>query len=183
MRTFKTMLFTIVFLAVTSLSAAAQTSCPQCSDAGAVMSAEEIADWRTNEVDKAVNLDGRQYKKIYRIFLREERAIESIMDNCEVQTIPPYPNEIIGSYGMGNGYPRGPVGNLRIQWSARVRHSEALGEEPASGTQEIAIREIPTPAVGGKEIDSKEYLDAREAKVQKILTAEQYILWRELYSA
>jgi hypothetical protein len=64
-----------------------------------------------------------------------------------------------------------------------VSHGEALGGESASGSQEIAIREIPIPTVGGKEIDSKEYLDAREAKVQKILTAEQYILWRELYSA
>ena len=182
MRTFKTLLFTIVFLAVTSLSAAAQTSCPQCSEAGTVMSARERAEWRTKEVGKAVDLDGEQYRKIYRIFLKEGNAIESVLENCEVQGTPPYPNEIIGSYGMGNGYPRGPVGNLRIQWSARVRHSEALGEEPASGSQEIAIREIPTPAVGGKEIDSKEYLDAREAKVQKILTAEQYILWRELYT-
>ncbi len=182
MRTFKTLLFTIVFLAVTSLSAAAQTSCPECSEAGSVMSAKERAEWRTDEVDKVVNLDGRQYKKIYRIFLREERAIESIMDNCEAQTIPPYPNEVIGSRGMGNGYPRGPVGNLRIQWYSRVSHGEALGGESASGTQEISIREIPVPAVAGKEIDSKEYLDAREANLRTILTQEQYALWNRLHA-
>lgn len=142
------------------------------------MSAKERAEWRTNEVDKAVNLDEEQYRKIYRIFLKEENAIESVLENCEVQGTPPYPNEVIGSRGMGNGYPRGPVGNLRLQWYSRVSHGEALGGESASGSQEIAIREIPTPTVGGKEIDSKEYLDAREAKFRKILTQEQYASFR-----
>ena len=178
MRTFKTMLFAIVFLTVASFSAIAQTSCPECSEAGSVMSAKERAEWRTNEVDKAVNLDEEQYRKIYRIFLREENAIESVLENCEVQGTPPCPNEVIGSRGMGNGYPRGPVGNLRLQWYSRVSHGEALGGESASGSQEIAIREIPTPTVGGKEIDSKEYLDAREAKFRKILTQEQYASFR-----
>ena len=34
------------------------------------------------------------------------------------------------------------------------------------------------PKVGGKEIDSDEYIDAREEKFKEILTPHQYSTWR-----
>jgi hypothetical protein len=37
------------------------------------MSAKERAVQRTDKMDKAVNLDEKQYKKIYKIFLKEEK--------------------------------------------------------------------------------------------------------------
>ena len=37
------------------------------------------------------------------------------------------------------------------------------------------------PKVGGKEIDSDEYIDAREENFKKILTPEQYQTWRKLH--
>ncbi len=130
------------------------------------------AEQRTNEMDKAVRLDDKQYKKIYKIFLKEENAKENAMGNGGAMGPPPggmgggppqggFP----GGSGMGGGFPGGPG---------------AAG--PPSGMPFPGdFGEPQKPTVGGKEIDSDEYIDAREAKFRKILSAEQYSKWRKLH--
>ena len=106
------------------------------------------AEQRTNEMDKAVRLDDKQYKKIYKIFLKEENAKES---------------------SMGNGGPMGPTPGQ-------------MGGFPPTGRPFPGdFGEPQKPTVGGKEIDSDEYIDAREAKIRKILSAEQYSKWRKVH--
>lgn len=84
-----------------------------------------------------VNLDEKQYKKIYKIYLKEEEAREAAFD-----------------------FPMGPPPGMGFP-----------GE----------FGEPQKPSVGGKEIDSDEYIDAREAKFKKILTDEQYSTLRRVH--
>lgn len=60
--------------------------------------------------------------------------------------------------------------------------NEVIGNHATGNTQGIAVREIPIPKVGGKEINSEEYPEAREARFRKILSSEQYASLSKLYS-
>lgn len=100
------------------------------------LSPDEIARKKTDDMDKVLSLDEKQYKKIYRIYLKEENARQQAFE------------------GMG---PMGP---------------------PPGGMPPMGDWEPAKPKVGGKDIDSDEYIDAREKKFQKILTEEQYMKWR-----
>lgn len=130
------------------------------------------AEQRTNEMDKAVRLDDKQYKKIYKIFLKEENAKESSMGNGgpmgptpgQMGGFPPQ-GGFSGSPEMGGGFPGGPGG----------------GGPPTGRPFPGDFGKPQKPTVGGKEIDSDEYIDAREAKFRKILSAEQYSKWRKLH--
>ena len=130
------------------------------------------AEQRTDEMDKAVRLDDKQYKKIYKIFLKEENAKEAAMENGGPMGPPPggmggFPAQggFPGGPGMGEGFPGGP----------------GAGGPPSGMPFPGGFGEPQKPTVGGKEIDSDEYIDAREAKFRKILSAEQYDTWRKLH--
>ncbi len=79
---------TAVFaLTLSSFSASAQMQRPERPE-GRPMPAEQMmltprqrAEQRTNEMDKALGLDDKQYKKINKIFLKEENAKEASMVN------------------------------------------------------------------------------------------------------
>ena len=70
-----------------------------------------------------------------------------------------------GGPAMDGGFPGGP----------------GAGGPPSGMPFPSGFGEPQKPAVGGKEIDSDEYIDAREAKFRKILSAEQYDTWRKLH--
>ena len=128
---------------------------------------------RTDEMDKAVRLDDKQYKKIYKIFLKEENAKETVMGNGAPMGSPPggmggFPPQgggFPGGPGMGGGFPGGP----------------GAGGPPSGMSFPGGFGEQQKPTVGGKEIDSDEYIDAREAKFRKILSDEQYATWRKIH--
>ena len=128
------------------------------------------AEQRTNEMDKTVRLDDKQYKKIYKIFLKEENAKETAME-APMGPLPggpggfPPQGGFSGGLGMGDGFPGGP----------------GAGGPPSGMPFPGGFGQPQKPTVGGKEIDSDEYLDAREAKFRKILSAEQYDTWRKLH--
>ena len=135
------------------------------------------AEQRTDEMDKAVRLDDKQYKKIYKIFLKEENAKETAMGNGGPMGMPPggmgggRPPQGGGFQGgpaMGGGVPGGPGG-------------PGAGGPPSGMPFPGDFSEPQKPAVGGKEIDSDEYIDSREEKFKKILSAEQYDSWRKLH--
>ncbi len=141
-----------------------------------VMSAKERAESKTQEMDKAVNLDEKQYKKIYRIFLKEENAKDSAMGNGGPMGPPPAgsegrPPQGGGSFGAprmgGPGAGGPPVGRMNSD------QMPPRGGFPGDGPQKVTV--------GGKDIDSDEYIDEREAKFKKILSPEQYSTWRRLH--
>lgn len=125
------------------------------------MSAKEKAERRTDMMHKTVNLTEKQYKKIYKIYLKEENAKEAAMNGP--MGMPP------GGF-PGGGFPGGPGGFPGGGFPGGPGGPGGFGG-PGFGEQQKAT-------VGGKEIDSDEYIDEREAKFQKILTPEQYAAWR-----
>lgn len=139
------------------------------------LSASERAEQRTDEMDKAISLDKKQYKKIYKIFLKEEKAIETAMENSRPMGPPsggmgggrpPQGGGMQGRSGMGGPGAGGPPsGNMQ-------------GGMPPRGGVGFAAQKA---TVGGKEIDSDEYIDEREEKFKKILSSEQYTQWRKLH--
>ena len=162
-----------VALTLTSFSAAAQMPRPEFPEGGPrpdhhqmKLTPRQRAEQRTNEMDKAVRLDDKQYKKIYKIFLKEENAKETAMGYGAPMGpppggMPPQGGGFPGGPGMGGGFPGGP----------------GAGGPPSGMPFPGGFGEPQKPTVGGKEIDSDEYIDAREAKFRKILSAEQYDIW------
>lgn len=155
MKTIITSIIVPTLVCLLSFNAYAQESRPPRPGAGqeefrgkAPRSAKERAERRTQEMDEAVNLDEKQYKKIYRIFLKEENAKDS---------------------AMGNGGPMGPPPVGRVNGDGMPPR----GGFPGDGPQKVTV--------GGKDIDSDEYIDEREAKFKKILSPEQYSTWRRLH--
>ena len=141
-----------------------------------VMSAKERAEKRTQEMDEAVSLDEKQYKKIYKIFLKEENAKESAMGNGGPMGPPQ-----AGSWGrppQGGGSSGGP----------------RMGEPGAGGPPSGRMNSDRMPPkgsfqggepqraiVGGKDIEGDEYIDEREGKFKKILSPDQYSTWRRIH--
>ena len=156
-------------LMLASFSMSAQMQGPQMK-----LTPRQRAEQRTDEMDKAVSLDDKQYKKIYKIFLKEENAKEEAIENGGPMGPPPggmgggrppQGGGFQGGPGMGGGFPGGP----------------GAGGPPSGMPFPGGFGEPKKPVVGGKEIDSDEYIDAREEKFRKILSAEQYATWRKLH--
>ena len=164
MKTIKFILTAVATVTISTLSVCAQPQKPpfpgnhEGRPVRQSMSPKERAEKRTDEMDKVVRLDEKQYKKIYKIYLKEEKAKETAMGNGGPMGPPPggFPGGFSDMGGfpggpkMGGGFPGGMPGG---QWDPQK------------------------PSVGGKEIDSDEYIDAREKKFRKILSQEQYARW------
>ena len=185
MKTDRLICLIAVALTLSSFSASAQMPRPEFPEGGPrpehsrmKLTPSQRAEQRTNEMHKAVNLDEKQYKKIYKIFLKEENAKQNAMGNGAPMGPPPggmggrppqgggFPGGgFTGGPGMGGGFPGGP----------------GAGGPPSGMPFPGGFEQMQKPTVGGKEIDSDEYIDAREAKFKKILSARQYDTWRKLH--
>ena len=184
MKTIKFFQSVIVFLIISTFCASAQMPQRQGPPQGfnrqggmgerpARQTATKRAERRTNEMAFVVNLDSKQYKKIFNIFLKEEEAKDAAFAEFFPMGGPParpggerpqMDGPMPGRPGM-HGEFRGP--GVDGQRPARPNPMDFNGMEP--------------PKVGGKAINCDEYLDAREAKIKKILTPEQYAKWHELH--
>ena len=81
---------------------------------------------------------------------------------------PPQGGESFGAPRMGGPGAGGPpVGRMNGD------QMPPRGGFPGGGPQKVTV--------GGKDIDSDEYIDEREAKFKKILSPEQYSIWRRLH--
>ena len=185
MKTLKFFQSLAVLVAVSSFSASAQMQYPQRPPMGerpgemhgerpqrpVRLSPQEKAERRTDEMHKVVNLADKQYKKIYKIYLKEENAKSSAMSMP--MGMPP------GGMGgfPGGGFPGGGFPGGGFEMGGGFPGGPGAGGPPA-GMFPGGFGELPKPTVGGKEIDSDEYIDAREEKFKKILTPEQYSAWR-----
>ena len=117
---------------------------------------EEIAKIKTERLQKEVILDDKQFKKIYKIYLKEEQAKQQAMEGNMMPPPGGFP---------GGGHP--PQGG---------------GPGMGHGTPPHAMfGDMAVPTVGGKAIDSDEYIDSREKKFRKILTPEQYERFRSIH--
>ena len=180
MKTIRLICTAVAAFSLASVSASAQMPGPQPQEGSPspehhqmTLTPRQRAEQRTNEMDKAVRLDDKQYKKIYKIFLKEEKAKETAMGNGG--PMGPPPGGMGGRPPQGGGFPGGPA------MGGGFPGGPGAGGPPSGMPFPGDFGEPRKPTVGGKEIDSDEYIDAREAKFRKILTAEQYDTWRKLH--
>lgn len=172
---FINLILSMVFMA--SFSTWAQPMPPQGRPEGPrkeKLSPEKIAQAKTEVIRKEIGLDEKQFKKIYKIYLKEERAKQQALEG---NMFPP-PGGFPGgmpSGGPGDGFPGGgfPGGGRPPQGGSS---GMGPGMPPPGMFGEMAV-----PTVGGKAIDSDEYIDAREKKFKKILTPEQYQKFRTVH--
>ena len=118
---------------------------------------EKAAQRRTDEMDKALNLTEKQYKKIYKLFLKEEKEkVEAMMQR--------HPGGMDGQPPMGGRPPMG--GGMPPQGGG----FPGMGEFPEGMSPEERMKEHA-------EKMQKEQ-EKREKKIRKILTEEQYATWQ-----
>lgn len=120
---------------------------------------EKAAQRRTDEMDKALNLTEKQYKKIYKLFLKEEKEkVEAMMQR--------HPGGMDGQPPMGGRPPMG--GGMPPQGGG----FPGMGEFPEGMSPEERMKEHA-------EKMQKEQ-EKREKKIRKILTEEQYATWQKV---
>lgn len=118
---------------------------------------EKAAQRRTDEMDKALNLTEKQYKKIYKLFLKEEKEkVEAMMQR--------HPGGMNGQRPMGGRPPMG--GGMPPQGGG----FPGMGGFPEGMSPEERMKEHA-------EKMQKEQ-EKREKKIRKILTEEQYATWQ-----
>ena len=135
------------------------------------VSAVKKAEMRADMMQKELNLDAKQYKKLYKVFKKTEKAIEqAAMQNMR----PP-----MGGPGMmppGNGMP--PQGRPGDRQGPPDMKAEKPENMPVPGKEGPDMLRLP-------DMISEEEISAREKeaeKVKKILTPEQFCKWQKIES-
>ena len=138
---------------------------------------EEIAQRKTEKMDKEISLDEKQVKKIFKIYLKEENAKKEAREGG----FPPmggFPGGGPGGFpgGAPGGFPGGGPGGFGGGFPGGG--GGFPGPPPGGMRPEGFPGGMPggplTATVNGKDIESDEYIDWREKKFKKILTPEQY---------
>ena len=164
--------FVFVMMYAVTIAAYAQPMPPrrgQESHRKEIRTPEEIAKIKTERLQKEVILDDKQFKKIYKIYLKEEQAKQQAMEGNMMPPPGGFPGGM-PSGGPGGGFPGGG------------RPPQGGGPGMGHGTPPHAMfGDMAVPTVGGKAIDSDEYIDSREKKFRKILTPEQYERFRSIH--
>lgn len=127
---------------------------------------EKAAQRRTDEMSKALNLTEKQYKKIYKLFLKEEKEkVEAMMER--------HPGGMNGQPPMGR---RPPMGGGRPPMGGGMPPQgggfPGMGGFPEGMSPEERMKEHA-------EKMQKEQ-EKREKKIRKILTEEQYAIWQTM---
>lgn len=118
---------------------------------------EKAAQRRTDEMDKVLNLTEKQYKKIYKLFLKEEKEkVEAMMQR--------HPGGMNGQPPMGGRPPMG--GGMPPQGGG----FPGMGGFPEGMSPEERMKEHAEKMQNEQE--------KREKKIRKILTEEQYATWQ-----
>lgn len=118
---------------------------------------EKAAQRRTDEMDKMLNLSEKQYKKVYKLFLKEEKEkVEALMER--------HPEGMNGQPPMGGRPPRG--GGMPPRG----------GDFPRMEGDRNDMTPEERMKARGEEIQKE--LEKREKKIRKILTDEQYEIWQ-----
>jgi len=122
------------------------------------MKPKEIAEMRTNMLESELSLTEKQRKKVYKLYLKEAKAMQSQSSSSTSRPMGPPPGG--GPGGMGHdGMMPPPSGG-------------DFGDGPGMG------RGMPGHGKpGGMPEESDEDIAKREAKMKKILSTEQYDQW------
>lgn len=156
------------------------------------MTTEQIAELRTEMVDKELDLNDKQRKKVYRLYLL--RTLNEMEANGDGRMMPP------GGDGQTDGGMRGDgammVGVMRsdgrMGGNGQMRPEQMGGMRDRQGMPpEGGMAEVRRPdgahqamVAGGGWFgnESEKDIAAVEKKMKKILTAEQFERWRQVES-
>lgn len=119
---------------------------------------EKIATRMTNQMKEQLQLTDKQYKKIYKLNLKEQKQIFKDLQNLNKQHPP------VGRLDMKNSRP--PIRG---------------GEPPMMGKRVFSDRMEGSPMMppNGNPVNAqKKTMENKEKKIKKILTTEQYKKWQ-----
>ena len=120
---------------------------------------EKAAQKRTDEMDKALNLTEKQYKKIYKLNLKEEREkLEMMLGRMPM--------------GGGDGHPARPMGGERPPM--RGGRPDGFGGGPGGNFPPMMGAPLDKEELQKKVAEQNE---KKAKKLRKILTEEQYDIW------
>ena len=138
------------------------------------MTPERMAADKTDRLTRELGLNAKQTKKVYKIYLKQARTLLGDMESRSFEGGGRPPMGGPGGPGGfgGPGRPGGPGGPGGGMGPGGVR--PGLPGEPPEG----APRMMP----GGPAEESEKELNARNKKMKKILSAEQYEKWRKIES-
>ena len=121
-----------------------------------VLSPEKVAKRETDEMKKQLQLTEKQYKKIYKLNLKEQKKRFSAMQNSE-RPNPPMDRP----HGMGGGRPPMMGGAPPAMGGGRPDRAENSQKDSSYAEMQEAVA-------------------AKQKKIKKILTTEQYEKWQEI---
>ncbi|MGM9736670.1 MAG: hypothetical protein ACI3ZL_09695 [Candidatus Cryptobacteroides sp.] len=141
------------------------------------LSPEEKATRTSDQMRKELGINDKQYKKVYKLFLEEEKTLaEQAGHRPGPQGMPgegrPQGGRPEGGHGgPGFGGPGGPQGGFGGPQGGGPRGGHG-GPEMGRGPQGPEFH-------GGADVFSEEYIEKREKKLKKILKDDLYNKWRE----
>ena len=128
------------------------------------MTPERMATDKTDHLTRELGLNAKQTKKVYKIYLKQA---QTLLGNMESR-----------SFEGGGRPPMGGPGR-----PGGMRPGGAMG--PGGGRPGMQVERpegAPRMMPGGPAEESEKELNARNKKMKKILSAEQYEKWRKLES-
>ncbi|MGN0194984.1 MAG: hypothetical protein ACI4AE_00830 [Candidatus Cryptobacteroides sp.] len=150
------------------------------------MTPEEKAARISDQMRKELGISDKQYKKVYKLFLKDEKAL------AEQAEQRPGPQGMPGEVRPQGGKQEGGSGQGGPEFGG---HGGAMGGHggpgsgfggPQGGRQrgghggpEMGLGPQGPEFHGGSDVFSEEYIEKREKKLRKILKDDLYNKWRE----
>lgn len=126
------------------------------------MTPEQIATRKTEHLNRELGLTEKQFKKVYKIYLKQAQTLQGEMESRFAERMESGRPPMGGPGGPGGGMRPGPGG------------PDMRGERPEG---------MPRGMMPGISMEESEKdLAARDKKMKKILSEDQYAKWRKLES-
>lgn len=122
---------------------------------------EKIATRMTEQMQRSLQLTEKQYNKIYKLNLKEQKKRFNLMQNAENQG-----SFMKGGFGMGEGRPPMAMGGGEPPMTREGGFPGRMGERPKMQLDNDSAEAL------------KKAAEAKDKKIKKILTTEQYEKWK-----
>lgn len=137
---------------------------------------ERIAQMQTDMLDKELSLTKKQCKKVYKLYLKQAKEMQSTMGANRPGARPPMmmgggrgPGGMGGGRGPGGGgRPGGGGPGMSHGQQPSFDNNTPRNDEPVPDERQM----IPE--------ESDEQIETMEKKMQKILQSDQYVHWQEV---
>lgn len=126
-----------------------------------VANPEKIATRITEQMQRSLQLTEKQYNKIYKLNLKEQKKRFNLMQNAENQG-----SFMRGGFGMGEGRPPMPMGGGEPPMAREGGFPGRMGGRPRMQLDDDSAKAL------------KKAAEAKDKKIKKILTTEQYEKWK-----